>query len=86
MNKLNKMYEVPSTQYLRVHHLHKGNSSNNQRHGHEFVTVAELESKNGIVIRAKSQCSKKDAPSRKLGRDIAVGRVLKTYHRLQAIK
>lgn len=70
---------VPETIKIRVIHLHRGNSSNRKRHGHAYVTIAQaIDKETGTIIKTrKAFCSKKDNPSRKIGRQVAVGRVLK---------
>lgn len=79
----NKLIEanVPENLRVQVIHLHRGNSSNRQRKGHEYVTVARLSNRadDTIVAEGKSFCSKHDAPSRSKGRAIAVGRALREY-------
>src|SRR5690606_26411825 len=73
--------QLPQSLYVKVVHLHVGNSSNNQRRGHEMVTVAEIKSKftNETIAKGKAHCSKRDSPRRQIGRQVAVGRAIKAY-------
>jgi hypothetical protein len=72
-----KKVVLPEGYHLRIKHLHPGNSSRSQRHGHKYMTIAKIYDGPTLVAKAKAQCSKQDHPSRALGREIAVGRVLK---------
>ena len=69
---------LPTHLQLRVNHFHSGNSSNKKRHGKPYITVARIIDKETqiIVAKGKAMCSKTEAPSRKLGRTIAVNRAL----------
>lgn len=69
---------------VQVRHYHKGNSSNNFRHGKEFITEAKIVDKSldieddwYVVGFGKSICAKHDLPSRKVGRHVAVGRAIR---------
>lgn len=74
-----KSHNVPKNMYLSITHLHQGNSSRNKRKGHPYVTIAKLFERNSneLVAVGKAYCSRKDNPSRMLGREIAVGRACK---------
>lgn len=66
---------------LKLVHLHEGNSSKRQRHGRKFVTVALIIDDRGFVeAEGYAECSKQDNPRRKIGREIAIGRALKSYY------
>ena len=79
MNQLNKEYNVPENIHIQLTHLHKGNSSRKQRKGKDYLTIAKFVHDDVVVARAMALCSEKDAPSRKRGRDIAIGRAKKHY-------
>lgn len=69
---------VPKNFDVHVTHLHSGNSTRRQRKGHEYMTIAKLVDPMGrIVSMGVAQCSRKDSPSRKVGRSVAIGRALK---------
>lgn len=69
---------LPEGYKLRVRHLHSGNSSRAERNGKPYVTTARIISRDGAcVARGVARCSKHDAPSRSVGRAIAVGRAVK---------
>lgn len=63
---------------LRVVHLHSGNSTRKERHGHKYMTIAIISDKSTGEIFSKgvAQCSKMDPPRRSVGRQVAVGRAL----------
>ena len=72
---------LPNTLKAHVTHLHSGNSSKRQRHGKAYRTIAKLidiKTQN-IVSVGEALCNEHDVPSRKLGRQIAVGRAFKDY-------
>ena len=73
---------VPENIRLRVVHLHAGNTSRSKRKGHDMVTIAQLISPTGVIINeARAYCSRKEhSPSRRVGREVAVGRVVKQYY------
>lgn len=77
----NKIVEskIPEGVRLQVVHLHTGNSKPKQRRGRQFATVAYLYKDNVMVGMGKAFCSEHDAPSRKIGRAVAVGRALKNF-------
>ena len=79
--QVDEMYAVPKGLTVRLHHMHRGNSSRSKRHGHEYVTRAVLfDTETGMrLTQGMAFCARGDTPSRKLGRDIAVGRALKAY-------
>lgn len=79
MTTLNEMYNIPKNLYIHLQHLHAGNSTNEQRSGHDYITVAHIVDENDKVTSAKAVCSPRDVPSRKRGRDIAIGRAYKKY-------
>ena len=76
------MYNIPNNIHVQLSHLHKGNSSRKARHGKDYVTVVKFLDDETIVAKATAQCNHLDAPSRKRGRDIAIGRALKQYNTL----
>ena len=80
MSNLNQMYGIPDNLFLHIQHLHVGNSTLNQRLGREYVTVAHIVDEYDKVTTARAVCSPRDMPSRKMGRDIAIGRVWKKYN------
>lgn len=65
----------------RVAHYHPGNSTDEDRDGNKYVTVAQIVTRpplvSAVVGMGVAECGKKDNPSRKLGRRIAVGRAIK---------
>ena len=59
-------------------HLHEGNSTRRERHGHKFVTITKIfDDEGNLLAEGKAYCSRRDNPSRKLGREIADGRAWK---------
>lgn len=69
---------------LSVQHFHQGNSTRNQRHGHPYITVAQLvrrvdEDTVEVLAEAKAMCSRHDRPKREVGYSLAVGRVFKKF-------
>ena len=75
-----KESELPDTMRIKVVHLHPGNSSKRQRKGCVYRTLAKILEKDSdrILGRGEARCNPLDTPSRRVGRDIAVGRALKT--------
>lgn len=72
------MLKLSNGMKVKLTHLHCGNSSRNQRHGHPYLTIAEIITEDGNSIgRGKSMCSRQDVPNRARGRDIAIGRAIK---------
>lgn len=72
---------LPVELQLRVNHFHPGNSSRNKRKGAQYRTVARVINVNGeTVAKGEALCSRKDVPSRQLGRKIAVGRAVRNYY------
>lgn len=78
---------VPSHLKLVVSHLHDGNTDPEERVGPsgkpaKYATVAKLFRRDDgdLVAMGYSYCSKKDVPSRKVGRMVAIGRALKEYY------
>ena len=77
---------IPEGMFIKVIHLHTGNTSKNQmkklgKTNAKFITIARLYM-NGIMFSVGegiAACSKKDSPSRRIGRSIAIGRALKGY-------
>ncbi len=69
---------------INIKHLHSGNTSKNKRHGKPMVTIARVVSKDtgAVLSKGTAYCSKEDTPSRKIGRELAVGRALETYLRV----
>jgi hypothetical protein len=69
---------LPETVKVNVLHLHAGNSSARQRKGHSYRTIARLYDKrtDRLVGSGESYCSKRESPSRKTGRAVAVGRAM----------
>ena len=62
---------------LRRIHLHQGNSSRNQRHGHPYVTISRIFDKEGNeVAKGTARCSRQDQPIRAVGRTLADSRAL----------
>lgn len=75
------VYGVPDGLKLRIHHLHPHNSTNHDRKGGKYRTIAQLvDSDKSIVVEADAVCGKRDVPSRERGRQIAIGRCLTNYH------
>ncbi len=78
--------DLPEGFRLKLVHLHQGNSSRKQRHGHSYVTHARIVNKNDkVVARGIAMCSNKDNPSRAIGRRIAIGRVEKEFEACKRI-
>lgn len=74
--------EVPKNMRVIVKHLHEGNSTKDERKGHKYVTIARLFDKETgeFISESFAYCSKRDVPSRKVGRMVAIGRALKEYY------
>lgn len=72
---------LPTDVRLEVVHLHPGNSSRNKRRGHKYRTIARIRdlATDTITISAEARCCRADTPSRKKGREIAVGRLKFAY-------
>ena len=75
---------LPSGIYVRVVHLHPGNTTKNQlkrigKTNAKYVTIAKLydDEHPFSVAQGIAACGSKDSPTRKLGRSIAIGRALK---------
>lgn len=66
---------------IRVVHLHPGNSSKRDRKGSKYMTIAKLiggtKEEPVELARGYARCNEYDAPSRKVGREVAIGRALK---------
>ena len=78
---------LPEGLRLKLVHLHQGNSSRKQRHGHSYVTHARVVNKEDVVIaNGIAMCSNKDNPSRAIGRRIAIGRVVKDLKKCEALR
>jgi len=73
---------VPEHLRLKVSHLHDGNSTEHDRRGHKYATIAKLFHKeDGFqVAEGVAYCSNRDVPTRKVGRMVAIGRALKEYY------
>lgn len=69
---------VPKNMHISLVHLHSGNSSRNKRKGHPYVSIAKVvDNKTGNVLAiGKAYCSRKDQPSRSIGRTLATYRAL----------
>ena len=69
--------------HIQVIHLHPDNSTRRQRRGSRYLTIAIAydDAKNEIA-RAFSQCSHGDIPDKKMGYELAVGRVVKMVQRM----
>lgn len=68
---------------LRVHviHLHEGNSTRRQRKGRKYATLASIIGPTGDVVGVgEAYCSNNDSPRRDIGRQVAVGRAIKSYY------
>ena len=79
-----KLVESNLPPEVRVHvvHLHKGNSSRSQRRGKEFVSIARLYGKNNELLgQGKAMCSVHDNPTRRVGRQVAVGRAMSNMYK-----
>jgi len=75
------MIELPEGYHIKRVHLHESNSTLQQRHGHAYMTISKIVDRNGHVkATGYSYCSRKDNPSRALGRAIADGRALKNLY------
>lgn len=74
--------DIPENIRVVVRHFHSGNSSKNKRHGKQMRTIADLlDLKTGLILaRGKAECHKGESPSRKIGRQVAIGRALKQLH------
>lgn len=71
---------VPQELTVKVSHLHSGNSSRRQRRGSKYMTIAKLVGPTGdVVAEGFAQCRSTDAPSRQVGRQVAIGRAYKEY-------
>jgi len=69
--------------HIQVVHLHPDNSTRRQRRGSEYLTIAKVYDDLGTVIAtAVSKCSPEDKPSRQVGYELAVGRVVKQLHQI----
>lgn len=79
MPKLNAQYDIPENIHVQLHHLHKGNSTVEQRGNVEYVTLVKFIDGDTEVSRAIAKCNPKDSPNRKRGRDIAIARAKKQY-------
>lgn len=75
-------HEVPEGMRVVVTHKHPGNSSLEERKGAKYLTSAKLMRGKVVLSTGTSRCGKKDVPSRKRGREIALGRCLVKYHLL----
>ena len=80
MPTLNQMYNIPEHLFVHLQHLHNGNSTDEQRSGRQYITIAHIVDEQDKVTTAKAVCSPRDTPNRKLGRDIAVARAWKKYN------
>lgn len=61
-------------------HLHPGNSSRKQRKGSKYMTLCKLWTKQdepSVVATGVARCNTQDAPSRRVGREVSLGRALK---------
>lgn len=87
---------IPDDLKVHIRHLHKGNSTDEERTRtydysdsevifmvHPYITQARLLKKDEVVSRAEAACGQFDSPNRKIGRQIAIGRALKQYHGLR---
>jgi hypothetical protein len=80
-----KKEELPEGYRIKIKHLHEGNVGKKLLMGARYATVAEVEDdKRNVIATATAICGKRDNPSRKLGRQIAVGRALKKYTELKS--
>lgn len=72
--------KVPSNIRVMVQHFHQGNSSRSMRKGHSYMTRCRLlDKENRIFIgEGVAYCSCNDTPNRHLGRNVAVGRAMKS--------
>ena len=71
---------LPAGYKIKRIHLHPGNTSKSKRHGHKYVTISTiLDECDNVVGKGTARCSRGDAPSRRLGREIADGRAYKQY-------
>lgn len=72
-------HSVPKNITVKVKHFHEGNSSKAKRHGKPYVTRAILiDRRRGVISMGEARCSRKDNPRRDLGRQIAIGRAMKS--------
>ena len=68
---------LPNGYTLKRVHLHNGNSSRSQRHGHPYVTISRIYDVHGKeVAKGKAMCSRQDKPSRAVGRTLADSRAI----------
>ena len=74
-------HEIPEGTIIRVVHLHPGNSRKRDRKGSKYMTIAKLiggtKEKPVELARGIARCNENDEPSRKVGRECAIGRALK---------
>ena len=83
-----KLLPLPEGTFLRLRHLHKDNSDEDQREGPkgeilEYVTIAQLYNEHEEIVGfGISFCSPRDVPNRKLGYAIARNRAIKEYRGL----
>ena len=75
---------LPLGIYAKVVHLHQGNTTRNQlkkigKTNARYITICRLydDDHQFSIAKGMAVCGKKDAPSRQLGRTIAMGRALK---------
>jgi hypothetical protein len=71
--------QIPDNLKIVVAHLHPRNSSRSRRRGSRYLTVAKgFDKDTGEHLATTfAKCGRHDAPNRKLGREIAVGRLLR---------
>ena len=70
---------------LGFHHWHEGNDKDRKIRGRSpYATTATIKNEETGVILAVgiARCSKRDNPSRKVGREVAGGRALKAWQAL----
>jgi hypothetical protein len=77
---------IPKEHRVIVHHFHSGNSSKKFRHGRDYMTTAILLDKEGKRIGSgRAHCSGGDAPTRAIGRAVAIGRAMKQAYKTREV-
>lgn len=80
MNTYDNPYEVFPREHFAVKliHLHPGNSTNEQRHKSQYVSILEVHQRNSLDghtnvlpdLTLTARCRKGDQPSRAKGREV----------------
>ena len=77
-------HALPETVRFYVSHLHSGNSTDEQRRGCSYLTVARIVDRETgeVITSAEATCNPHDAPNRKRGYHIATERAKKKFFSL----